>query len=143
MYAVIKSGGKQYKVAKGDVLLLEKLEGKEGDKVRFEEILLLSSDDETIADQAKLSKAIVRGTVLEQTKGDKVIVFKYKPKKGYKKRQGHRQELTKVRIDEIKLSANKQKPVGADISVRPSEGRHSREQKAESRETAKAKKQKP
>ena len=124
MYAVIKSGGKQYKVAKGDVLLLEKLEGKEGDKVRFEEILLLSSDDQTIADQAKLSKAIVRGTVLEQTKGDKVIVFKYKPKKGYKKRQGHRQELTKVRIDEIKLSANKQKPVGADVSVRPSEGRH-------------------
>lgn len=104
MYAVIKSGGKQYRVEKGDVLLVEKLDAKEGEKVKFDQVVLFSRDGEVIADPKLLTKVVVTGTILEQTKSDKIIVFKYKPKKGYKKKQGHRQQLTKVRIDDVKLS---------------------------------------
>lgn len=103
MYAVIKTGGKQYRVEKGDVLLVEKLDAKEGDKVKFDEVVLVSDNGEVTADKATLSKVVVSGKLLEQTKGEKVVVFKYKAKKGYKKKQGHRQQLSKVLIEEVKI----------------------------------------
>lgn len=103
MYAVIKTGGKQYRVEKGDVLLVEKLDAKEGDKVKFDEVVLVSDNGEVTADKPTLSKVVVSGKLLEQTKGEKVVVFKYKAKKGYKKKQGHRQQLSKVLIEDVKI----------------------------------------
>ncbi|MDI6689256.1 MAG: 50S ribosomal protein L21 [Actinomycetota bacterium] len=102
-YAIIESGGKQYKVRKGEEVLIEKIEGKPGDKVKFDKIIFLSHGDQKIHQKEVLSKVKVKGTIVEQLKGEKIIVFKYEPKKGYKRMRGHRQILTKVRIDDIKV----------------------------------------
>ncbi len=109
MYAVIKTGGKQYRVEQGDTLTIEKLDAEAGKTVTFEDVLLIGTDKETIADNKALAKASVKATVLEQIKDDKILVFKYKAKKGYKKMQGHRQKLTKIKIDDI----SKGKDVGS------------------------------
>ncbi len=101
MYAVIKTGGKQHKVKEGDVIFVEKMSADAGKKVTFSEVMMLDKDNQPLFDAKALGKASVTGTVVEQTKGDKVTVFKYKSKKGYKVKQGHRQDLTKVKIDKI------------------------------------------
>lgn len=111
MYAVIKTGGKQHKVSEGDVLLVEKLAGSTGESVEFAEVLLVSDEDKVIVDSSSLSKVKVFGTIIEQAKGKKVIVFKYKPKKGYHRKTGHRQSLTRVQIDEISLQGSRTKAV--------------------------------
>ena len=100
MYAVIKTGGKQYKVAVGDEIFVEKLDAQEGDEVQFNEVLAVSDDDglrvgEAIADMR------VTGEVVRQGKGKKIIVFKMKAKKGYRRKQGHRQPYTRVAIRSI------------------------------------------
>jgi large subunit ribosomal protein L21 len=100
MYAVIETGGKQYKVSEGDVLFIEKLEAVEGDAVKFDKVLAVSGD-ETVFGTPVVEGASVDAKVLAQGKAKKVIVFKYKPKKGYKKKQGHRQPFTKVVIEKI------------------------------------------
>jgi len=100
MYAVIETGGKQYKVSEGDVLFIEKLEAAEGDAVKFDKVLAVSGD-ETVFGTPVVEGASVDAKVLAQGKAKKVIVFKYKPKKGYKKKQGHRQPFTKVVIEKI------------------------------------------
>lgn len=100
MYAVIETGGKQYKVSEGDVLFIEKLEAVEGDAVKFDKVLAVSGD-ETVFGTPVVEGASVDARVLAQGKAKKVIVFKYKPKKGYKKKQGHRQPFTKVVIEKI------------------------------------------
>jgi large subunit ribosomal protein L21 len=109
MYAVIKTGGKQYRVEQGDTLTIEKLETEAGKTVTFDDVLLIGTETETIADSKALGKATVKATVVEQLKDDKVLVFKYKNKKGYKRTQGHRQRLTKIKIDDI----SKGKDVGS------------------------------
>ncbi|MFA5867487.1 MAG: 50S ribosomal protein L21 [Actinomycetota bacterium] len=109
MYAVIKTGGKQYRVEQGDTLTIEKLDAEAGKTVTFDDVLLIGTEKETIADGKALAKASVKATVLEQMKDDKVLVFKYKAKKGYKRTQGHRQRLTKIKIDDI----SKGKDVGS------------------------------
>ncbi|MFH1736447.1 MAG: 50S ribosomal protein L21 [Actinomycetota bacterium] len=101
MYAVIKTGGKQYKVQQDDELMVEKIDAKAGATVTFDDVLLIGTDKETLIDAKKLDKASVMATVVEHVKDDKIIVFKYKAKKGYKRTQGHRQNLTKVKIDKI------------------------------------------
>lgn len=101
MYAIVKTGGKQYQVSEGDVLYIEKLDIADGEKVVFEEILLVSRDGETLVGAPVVEGAKVEGTVIKEGKGKKVIVFKYKPKKDYRKKQGHRQPYTKVQIDKI------------------------------------------
>lgn len=101
MYAVIKTGGKQYRVSEGDVLYIEKLDIAEGEKVEFEEVLVVSKEGETLVGAPVVNGAKVEATVLQQGKGKKVVVFKYKPKKDYRKKQGHRQPYTKVQIDKI------------------------------------------
>jgi large subunit ribosomal protein L21 len=100
MYAVIKTGGKQYKVQKDDVISIEKLDLEVGKKVDFD-VLFLADGDTVIVDGASLAKAKVTGEVVDQYKDDKVIVFKFKKRKGYKRLRGHRQNLTMVRITKI------------------------------------------
>ncbi len=101
MYAVIKTGGKQYKVKEGETLDIEKLAGEPGAAVTFDEVLMVGTDKETLADATALEKATVKATVVEQYRDAKILVFKYKSKKGYKRTQGHRQNLTKVKIESI------------------------------------------
>ena len=104
MYAVIETGGKQYKVSKGDILKIEKLNVEEGQDVNFDKVLLYSNGDELQIGKPLLENVLVSGKVLAHGKGKKIIVFKYKPKKNYRKKKGHRQLFTKVRIEEIALA---------------------------------------
>jgi large subunit ribosomal protein L21 len=101
MFAVIKTGGKQYRVQKGDVLEVEKLDLEEGKKVTFEEVLLVEDNGNTLVGTPLVDKARVLAVIVESFKGEKVIVFKKKRRKQYKKKRGHRQELTKVKIEDI------------------------------------------
>jgi large subunit ribosomal protein L21 len=103
MYAVIKSGGKQYRVEKGQTLLVEKRAASEGDTVDLEPVLLRSSD--TVFDADGLAKVKVSGRIVGHEKGAKLRVFKFKPKRGYKRRTGHRQQLTRIEITEISHGA--------------------------------------
>ena len=100
MYAIIETGGKQYKVSEGDVLFIEKLDVNEGDTVKFDKVLAVSGDNMVIGTPV-VEGASVSATVLENGKAKKIIVFKYKPKKGSKTKQGHRQPYTKVKIEKI------------------------------------------
>lgn len=104
-YAVIETGGKQYKVEKGTSLLVDRLSAKEGDKVALRPVLF--RDKEVVAGAKELEKVKVEATVAEHLRGPKIKVFKYKPKKGYRRRAGHRSELTKLEVTEIKLLARK------------------------------------
>lgn len=106
MYAVVKTGGKQYRVAVGDVLEVEKLDGGLGDAVTLPALLLVDGDDVT-SDAKDLAKASVTGEVVEHTKGPKIKILKYKNKTGYRKRQGHRQHLTRVKVTGIDLNSGK------------------------------------
>jgi large subunit ribosomal protein L21 len=101
MFAVIETGGKQYKVQKGDVLAVEKLDIKEGQKVTFDKVLLVEGNGETLIGTPHVKNALVKAEIVENFKDKKVIVFKKKRRKQYKKKRGHRQELTRVRIEEI------------------------------------------
>ncbi len=103
MYAVIKTGGKQHRVSEGDVLKVEKLEGQKGDAVVFEEVLLVSKEDQTRVGTPVVEGAKVLGEIVHQGKGPKIIIFKKKRRKGFLKKTGHRQPLTEVRIKEISL----------------------------------------
>ena len=100
MYAVIVSGGKQYKVSEGDVIRVEKLEVEEGAKVSFDQVLLINDGSLKIGTPT-VQGAKVSGTVLQNGKSKKVIVYRYKRKSGYHKKNGHRQLFTEVKIDKI------------------------------------------
>ncbi len=100
MYAIVKTGGKQYTVKAGDVLDVEKLEGAEGDKLDLQ-VLLVRDGKKTISDPKELSGVKVVAQIVEQHKGDKVLVFKFKKRKGYKRTRGHRQQLTRICIVEL------------------------------------------
>ena len=103
MYAVIKSGGKQYKVAPGSVVRVEKLNLEKGSKVEFDTVLAVNNDQQTTLGDPVVQNAKVIGTVVESGKAKKVIIFKYKRKKQYRVKRGHRQPYTAVQIDEIDL----------------------------------------
>lgn len=100
MYAIISTGGKQYKVEEGDVLRVEKLDAKADDKFTFDEVLLVGGKDVKVGNPL-VDGASVDATVLAEGKAKKVTVYKYKPKKGYHKKNGHRQQYTEVKIDKI------------------------------------------
>ena len=103
MYAVIKTGGKQYRVAKNDVIKIERLDGEAGSEIVFSEVLMLGGDNPVVG-APRVAGASVTGTVLEQAKGDKVIIFKKRRRKNYRRRNGHRQLLTVVRIADIAVA---------------------------------------
>lgn len=101
MYAVVNTGGKQYKVQEGDLLRVEKLPGEVGSEVSFDKVLLFSDGEKLTVGQPLLDNVAVSGQIVEQGKGKKIIVFKYKRRKTYRKKQGHRQQYTTVKIASI------------------------------------------
>jgi large subunit ribosomal protein L21 len=101
MYAVVATGGKQYKVAEGDILRVEKLAGDIGSEVAFDNVLVFSDGENVKIGQPAIDGATVHGQIVDQGKSKKIIVFKYKRRKRYRRKQGHRQPYTAVRIDRI------------------------------------------
>lgn len=102
MYVVIETGGKQYRVQQGDTIFIEKLDANDGDMVSFDKVLLISNEGKVEAGKPYVQNAKVEASVIENGKAKKIIVFKYKSKKNYRKKQGHRQPYTKVKIELIK-----------------------------------------
>ena len=107
MYAIIESCGKQYKVTEGDVIFFEKLDAEEGKAINFENVILVSDGEKIEIGNPYVKGVKVEGKVIAHGKGKKIIVFKYKPKKNYRKKQGHRQPYTKVEITSIKTATTK------------------------------------
>jgi len=101
VYAVVESGGKQYKVEQGDSLLVDRLDAKQGDKVALRAVMF--RDDAVVASPKELEKVKVEATVAEHLRGPKIKIFKYKAKKGYRRRAGHRSELTKLEVTSLKM----------------------------------------
>ena len=116
MYAVVESGGKQYKVEEGTSLLVDRLDAKEGDKVALRPVLF--RDDDVVAGGEDLEKVKVEAKVAEHLRGPKIKVFKYKAKKGYRRRAGHRSELTRLEVTELKV----QRQTGRQQKPRKKEG---------------------
>lgn len=132
MYAVVETGGKQYKVEQGTSLLVDRLDAKEGDKVALRAVMFRDTD--VLAAPKELEKVQVEATVSEHLRGPKIKVFKYKAKKGYRRRAGHRSELTKLEVTSLKLG----KPAAAK---KPAEKKEPAEKKpAAAKKTAEAKK---
>ncbi len=102
MFAIIETGGKQYNVTEGDIIKVEKLSNAVGDKIKFE-VLLVSDGKKLVAGTPTVKGAEVTAEVLSHGKGDKIVVFKYKPKKNERKKQGHRQPWTEIKIESIKM----------------------------------------
>ena len=125
MYAVIRTGGKQYKVAPDDVLQIEKLEAAAGDAVNFSDVLMVAGEGEPQFGVPLVSGALVSAEVVKQGRGPKVIIFKKKRRQNYRRKRGHRQELTTVRILEIltggkdPAKAAKAKPAEASAAEAP------------------------
>ena len=107
MYAIIESCGRQYKVAEGDVVFFEKLDTEEGKKITFDNVVLVSDDKKVEVGAPYVKGAKVEGKVVSHGKGKKILVYKYKAKKNYRRTQGHRQPYTKVEITKIKTAAEK------------------------------------
>jgi len=101
MYAIIETGGKQYRVQEGDVVFIEKLAADEGAEVTFDKVLAVSKDGKVNFGSPVVADASVTAKVLKHGKDKKIIIFKYKPKKNYRRKQGHRQPHTKVQIEKI------------------------------------------
>lgn len=102
MFAVIKTGGKQYKVAKDDVIKVERLAGEAGDSIQLDQVLAITGDDGALTVGAPVVEgAVVSATVLEQARADKIVVFKKKRRQNYRRKAGHRQDLTVLRITDI------------------------------------------
>ncbi len=107
MYAIIEACGKQYKVAQGDVVFFEKLDTEEGKKVTFDKVILVSDEGKIQIGNPYVKGVKVEGKVVSHGKGKKIIVYKMKPKKNYRRKQGHRQPYTKVEITNIKTAATR------------------------------------
>ena len=107
MYAIIESCGRQYKVAQGDVVFFEKLDAEEGKKVTFDHVVLVSHDKKVEVGAPYVKGVKVEGKVVSHGKGKKILVYKYKAKKNYRRTQGHRQPYTKVEITAIKTASEK------------------------------------
>jgi large subunit ribosomal protein L21 len=102
MYAIVEIAGQQFKVEKNDEIFVHRLEGEPGTKIDFDKVLLLDNDGEVSVGQPIVNGSLISGTILDHVRGDKVVVFKKKRRKGYQKESGHRQDFSKIRIEEIK-----------------------------------------
>jgi large subunit ribosomal protein L21 len=105
-YAVVRVGGKQYRVEKGDSIVVDRMPGSEGDKVELEP-LLYADGDKSVLEPGELGRITVRATVTGHERGKKIHGLKFKPKRGYKRRYGHRQDLTRLEIADIKVAAKR------------------------------------
>jgi len=125
MFAVIKTGGKQYKVQKGDVLSIEKLGLEKGQKMTFDKVLLIEDENKTQIGTPFIENAQVKAVVIENFRDKKIIVFKKKKRKQYRKKSGHRQDLTKVKVEEIISSENASQQKKQARTVKESEKKES------------------
>ena len=107
MYAIIEACGRQYKVQEGETVFFEKLDAEEGKKVNFDKVIMVSDDKKVQVGNPYVTGVKVEGKVVSHGRGEKIVVFKYKPKKNERRTQGHRQEYTKVEITSIKAAAKK------------------------------------
>jgi len=103
MYAVIRTGGKQYRVHEEQILKVEKLEGTEGSQIEFDDILMYSDGETITLGSPKVENALVKAHILDQGKGKKTLVFKYKRRKGFRRMKGHRQQYTEIKIESISV----------------------------------------
>ena len=104
MFAVVKTGGKEYRISKGDIIRVEKLDGKVGDQVTLKDVLMVSREGEIHLGARLLAKAEVVGEIVQQIKGRKVLTYKMKRRKNYRRMKGHRQNYTYLRVKDISLS---------------------------------------
>lgn len=141
MYAIVKTGGKQYTVKPGDVLDVEKIEGEAGDKVSLD-VLFLNDGSNVITDAGALAKTKVTAEILDQHKGDKQIVFKFKKRKGYKRTRGHRQQLTRLCIVDVN-GAKASAPAPKKAAAKPAKAEKAAKPAAEEKPAKAAKAAKP
>jgi large subunit ribosomal protein L21 len=104
MYAVVKAGGKEYKISKGEIIRVEKIEGKVGDQVTLNDVLMVCREGDVQVGNPHLIQAVVTGEIVEQTKGKKILVFKMKRRKNYRRLRGHRQHYTYLKVNDISLA---------------------------------------
>ena len=103
MNAVVKTGGKEYRIAKGDLIRVEKMEGKVGDQVTMKDILMISDEDKVQVGNPFLTNAVITGEIVQQVRGKKVLIYKMKRRKNYRRTKGHRQTYTYIRVNDISL----------------------------------------
>jgi len=104
MNAVVKTGGKEYRISQGDLIRVEKIEGKVGDQVTMKDILMISDEDKVQVGNPFLTNAVITGEIVQQVRGKKVLTYKMKRRKNYRRTKGHRQTYTYVRVNDISLS---------------------------------------
>ena len=131
MYAIIESCGRQYKVAEGEVIFFEKLDVEEGKKVTFDNVVLISDDGKVQVGAPYVKGVKVEGKVVSHGKGKKIIVFKMKAKKNYRRKQGHRQPYTKVEITGIKTTAKKAETTEKEAPAKETTAKKTTTKKAE------------
>ena len=142
-YAVLKSGGKQYKVSAGDVILVEKILGESGSKITFDDIVMMGEGSQIHIEEAELKSASVTGEVIEQTRGPKLIIFKKKRRQNYRRKKGHKQDLTVIRIKSIDLKQAalaktvEAKKVETKTAVKKDSAKITKTKKAETKNSAK------
>jgi large subunit ribosomal protein L21 len=103
MYAVVKTGGKEYRISQGDLIRVEKMEGKVGDQVTMKDILMVSHEGQVQVGNPLLANAVITGEIVQQVRGKKVLIYKMKRRKNYRRTKGHRQTYTYIRVNDISL----------------------------------------
>ena len=139
MYAVIRSGGKQYKVSKDDVISVEKLIGETGDKINLNEVLMIGGEGDPIVGDPIIQGAVVNAEVIEQTKAKKIIVFKKKRRHNYRRKNGHQQHLTTLKIVDIKEKETK-KVAAVKTEIAPEKEKAPAKKKTAAKKTTATKK---
>jgi len=121
MFAVIKTGGKQYRVANNDVILVEKLAGNAGDEISLDHVLMVGEGDKVTVGTPVVEGAAVKASIIDQTRGDKIIVFKKKRRQNYRRKAGHRQDLTALRILDVAAKAGAKKAAAKKTAPKKAE----------------------